>query len=103
MTFPFSLQFNVQSTQPLPQDVYGAAGGGGAGAGGGGSGGSVSSGGGASPAASPPRPHHRLRAKEEDLSLHGRTSAEGIQAHRKSTLIICNFEMCAHSIVLWLK
>ncbi|XP_077289158.1 transcription factor vestigial isoform X2 [Arctopsyche grandis] len=69
-------RFNVQSTQPLPQDVYGTSGGAGAGTGGGGSGGSVSSGGGASPAASPPRPHHRLRAKEEDLSLHGRTSAE---------------------------
>ncbi|KAJ0179639.1 hypothetical protein K1T71_004230 [Dendrolimus kikuchii] len=72
-------RFNVQSGAGNvgSGDSYGAGGGAGAGAV---SSGSASSG--AQSPGSPPHAHHahhaqRLRAKEEDLSAHGRTSADG--------------------------
>lgn len=76
------LQFNVQSgaANVGGGEAYGAGGGGGGGGVGALSSGSASSG--AQSPGSPPHAHHahhaqRLRAKEEDLSAHGRTSADG--------------------------
>ncbi|XP_013197879.1 protein vestigial [Amyelois transitella] len=71
-------RFNVQSGSNAGSEAYGAGGGGGAAL----SSGSASSGAQSPGAGSPPHAHHahhapRLRAKEEDLSAHGRASADG--------------------------
>ncbi|XP_059061637.1 protein vestigial isoform X2 [Achroia grisella] len=74
-------RFNVQSGASNPgSEAYSGGGGGGGGAAGALSSGSASSG--AQSPGSPPHAHHahhapRLRTKEEDLSTHGRASADG--------------------------
>ncbi|KAL0839984.1 hypothetical protein ABMA28_015311 [Loxostege sticticalis] len=77
-------RFNVQSgAGNAGSEAYGGAGGaGGAGAGGAAALSSGSASSGAQSPGSPPHAHHphhapRLRAKEEDLSAHGRASADG--------------------------